>query len=225
MSGKINDEIIKNDVAAENQTREKCHIFKSANEKAKRVLFLGNSITLHETKPEIGWNHNWGMAASAKENDYVHIVLRELRHRYGEVSYAIVNVGEWEKNYYVDGVLDKFSLARDFNADIVIMRFGENVIRDNFEKYPFAIYLDKFAKYFTQNATQIIMTDNFWEHEYICNALKSVAEQNDYTFVSIVDLGYEDENKALGLFEDPGVAIHPGDKGMQRIAERIIEKL
>lgn len=57
------------------------------------------------------------------------------------------------------------------------------------------------------------------------NGQYSRQEQNDYTFVSIVDLGYEDENKALGLFEHPGVAIHPGDKGMQRIAERIIEKL
>ena len=78
MSEKINNDIINNTVNAENQTREKTKIVINPNEKI-RILFLGNSITLHETKPEIGWNHNWGMAASAEENDYVHIVLSELQ--------------------------------------------------------------------------------------------------------------------------------------------------
>ena len=39
-----------------------------------RVTFVGNSITLHGVKPDIGWNNAWGMAASAKEKDYVHVL-------------------------------------------------------------------------------------------------------------------------------------------------------
>ena len=31
---------------------------------AERVLFLGNSITLHAPAPNIGWTGNWGMAAT-----------------------------------------------------------------------------------------------------------------------------------------------------------------
>ena len=34
---------------------------------AGKVLFLGNSITLHAPKPDIGWTGNWGMAVSAED--------------------------------------------------------------------------------------------------------------------------------------------------------------
>ncbi len=222
---KVNEMLIKNDVEAQNQTREKLKIIESANPKAKRVLFIGNSITLHEKKPEIGWDHNWGMAASAQEKDYVHVVLKTLQDRYGDISYAIANVGEWEKNYWDESVLQKFQKVKDFRADTVIFRFGENVCREALENRPFVEYLRIFIAYLTDNAKKVIVTDCFWEYEPIDKALKTVAEENGYTFVKLSDLGYQEENMAIGLFEHPGVAAHPSDLGMQRIAERILEKL
>ncbi|MEI6540199.1 MAG: hypothetical protein WCO86_11845, partial [Planctomycetota bacterium] len=42
--------------------------------KADRILVLGNSLTLHGPKAEIGWAGNWGMAASAQDKDYVHLL-------------------------------------------------------------------------------------------------------------------------------------------------------
>jgi hypothetical protein len=35
--------------------------------KADRILFLGNSLTLHGPKAEIGWAGNWGMWARFNE--------------------------------------------------------------------------------------------------------------------------------------------------------------
>ena len=66
------------------------------------VLFLGNSITRHEPKSEIGWENDWGMAASKRENDYVHVAVRLLEEKLGKVNYCIANCGEWELNYYKD---------------------------------------------------------------------------------------------------------------------------
>ena len=222
---KVNDIIVKNNVDTQNQTRQKLKIFESENPTAKRVLFLGNSITLHEKKPEIGWNNNWGMAASSEEKDYVHLVLARLKERYGDISYAIVNVAEWEQKYWEDSVLEKFKPAKDFNADTVVIRFGENVNLKALDTYPLIDYLRTFIRHIAAEAKKIVVTDCFWEHERICNALKTLAEENGYDFVHLFDLGYQEENMALGLFEHPGVAMHPGDLGMQRIAERILEKL
>lgn len=217
---RINEDIITNDVSAERQTSEKCKVT-IEDENAVRVLFLGNSITLHEKAPQIGWNVNWGMAASAEDKDYVHLTLDYLRGLYGKVNYCVTNVGEWEKHFNDDEVLKKFSAAADFGADIVIFRLGENVDKTLLESADFKGSFEKFCDCFTTKAKETIVTDTFWEHEGICSILESVAKSRGYTFVKICDLGYDDANKATGLFWHNGVAAHPGDLGMKRIAERI----
>lgn len=121
------------------------------------MLFIGNSITLHEKAPSIGWDCEWGMAASSQDKDYVHQVLATLRERFGEIAYCIVNAA------------------------------------------------------------------TFWECEAISAPMKEVAIRLGTDFISISDLGYHDENKVIGLFEHKGVASHPGDLGMRRIAERILQ--
>ena len=222
---KINDKILKNDVSAQNQTRKKVHLVESNKPAARRVLFFGNSITLHAPKPDIGWNHNWGMAASAEEKDYVHLVVKGLRERYGDIAYTIANVGDFEHGYWKEDALTPFEGVKDFQADTVIFRFGENIRREDLEAHPLFEHLKAFVEYFAQGAKKVVVTDCFWEYESVGNAFKQLAEENGYAFVSLSDLGYEDENMAIGLFEHKGVAMHPGDLGMQRIAERILKKM
>lgn len=221
---KVNKDIINNNVKAENQTSQKFKVTLVPNA-VKRVLFVGNSITLHETAPHIGWNNNWGMAASAEQNDYVHIVVQSLTDKYGNVSYCVCNASEWERNFWDENVLHKFEGARNFDADVVIVRLGENVNRDELANYDFAECCNKFIKFVAPNAKQVIVTDTFWEYEPICTPMCELATENGYKFVSICDLGYLDENKAVGKFWHEGVASHPGDLGMQRIAERLLKVL
>ena len=40
-----------------------------------KVLIYGNSIALHGPLAKIGWTNNWGMAASAPEKDFAHLVV------------------------------------------------------------------------------------------------------------------------------------------------------
>ena len=69
----------------------------------------------------------------------------------------------------------------------------------------------------------MVLTGLFWwfpEHE---ESVRLTAEQEGYRFVELKDLGIDERMAAKGLFEHEGVAGHPGDLGMQKIAERILE--
>jgi hypothetical protein len=48
-----------------------------------KVLYLGHSMTRHGVAPKIGWTNDWGMAASAREKDYAHLVARGIEAKTG----------------------------------------------------------------------------------------------------------------------------------------------
>ena len=71
----------------------------------------------------------------------------------------------------------------------------------------------------------MLLTTTFWPNEKVNQQLTAVAVKNDWELVSLTDLGDLEENKAIGLFENYGVAEHPGDLGMKRISDRIFNVL
>lgn len=220
--------IEKNTVSAKSQVQRRNYLECFDNGGKINVLFLGNSITRHEPKSEIGWENDWGMAASKRENDYVHVTVRLLEEKLGKVNYCIANCGEWEMNYYNEALLQEWKEARDFRADIVIIRLGENIfnVRDKFEEYPLAPYYAKLIEYFCSNPNaKVIVTGLFWRSPLIEDAIEEVVAEKGYAYAPLNDLGDNEENMAIGLFWHDGVAMHPGDLGMQRIAERIVKAL
>ena len=220
--------IEKNNVSAHQQVQKRNYIEIFDNGGKINVLFIGNSITRHEPKSEIGWDNDWGMAASSRENDYVHVTVKLLEEKLGKVNYCIANCGEWELNYYQDELLTEWEKVRNFKADIVIIRIGENILnaRDKFKEYPIAPRYAKMVEYFSSNpSAKVVVTDLFWHYEEIDNAIHTVAKEKGYPLVCLNDLGKAEENMAIGQFWHSGVAIHPNDVGMRKIAERIVEKI
>ncbi len=222
-------DIAKNTVSSKGQVKEYDivrPVFRGGN---VNVLFLGNSITRHAPAEDIGWPYDWGMSASKEENDYVHVAVKMLDEIYGKVNYCTACCGDWERAYMNDEKIPRWNLAREFDADIIVVRLGENIwgpLRENLDKVPLYPHLDKFIKHFkVKENAKVVVTDLFWAYEGIDKVLKEVCDKNGYSFVHISDLGDTDEMKALGLFWHEGVALHPNDNGMRAIAERIVRKI
>ncbi len=220
-------ELEKNTVNARNQLKASEIVsFVNPNGRGKRILFTGNSMTLHGVKTEIGWTHNWGMAASEKEKDYVHVLMKKVQETDRDAAFCICQVSEWEVKYKNGSETHElFASARDFDPDVIIMRFVENCPKAEFDSYLFKTELGKLLQYLNASGkAKTIITTGFWRHPGD-PAIRTYATENCLPLVELGDLGDDDAMKAIGLFEHSGVAAHPGDLGMEKMAERIFEKI
>ena len=212
----------KNTVSSENQMRLGETIFgENVDGKGKRVLFIGNSITLHDIRPSIGWHLFCGMAASCPENDYVHITKKNILEKDSDAAFCICQSSGWERSYMNECHNEPYEAARNFNADIIIMRIIENCKITEFQPEVFTKAYEGFIDYLNKSGkAKVILTTGFWPHPGDEN-IKRIGEKLGYPVVYLGDLGKDDSMMAKGLFEHEGVAVHPGDLGMKTIADRI----
>lgn len=222
---KICKDLITNDVPAVGQLKgSDCISFETTENADIKLLFLGNSITRHGKAENLGWCGDWGMAASSKENDYVHKLISKFCQKGIKVSVCIANLSDWERTRNMDLLFTKYLSALRFNADYVIVRLGENACPDKYLS-EFELCYGELTDLFSRNGAKIVLTDLFWEYEPFDNFVAELAKARGYAFAEIHDLGNDDEMKAIGKFSHNGVAVHPGDKGMAEIAERIFRVL
>lgn len=213
------NEIDKNTVEGKNQLKDSDSVRFFGNPESKtRIMFMGNSITLHGYLPKIGWYGEWGMAASCVEKDYVHLLAEKI----GDAYFCICQVADWESDYRNgENYLDAYASARDFGADIIITRFIENMDHNNVD---FGLFKEKYIQlldYVNSKSTEkIVFSTGFWKHPGDA-CIEQIAKERGCPLVYLGDLGDMDEMKATGLFEHDGVANHPGDKGMATVAERL----
>ncbi len=216
----------KNDVDSENQLQPSQYVSFFGNPNASlRIMFVGNSITRHGPNPTIGWYGDWGMAASSKENDYVH-VLADMVEEVTDAYFCICQAAVWERNY-INGEeqFELYEVAREFDADIIIMRVVENCDYSNLDQQTFYNSYLEFISYLDKsNDADLVLTSSFWIHP-ADEIIEKVATENGLPYVYLGDLGERDDMMAIGLYENAGVARHPGDLGMKTIAERIFEAL
>lgn len=211
-----------NTVSAAGQLKQN-RVFVHEKEHAdKKILFVGNSTTLHGVKEDIGWYHAWGMAASSEERDYVHVTVQMLEDAGVRTSFCVCQVSAWEVNYKNgSGMLDTYKAARDFNADIIVMNFVGNCPRADFDADVFEREYKALLDYLNRDHhAKIILCTNFHGHPGDERIIKTAGERS-YSLITLKDLGADDAMTAKGLFEHQGVANHPGDLGMKMTAERI----
>ncbi|WP_188439142.1 SGNH/GDSL hydrolase family protein [Belliella aquatica] len=193
--------------------------------KPKNILVLGNSITWCPPTPEVGWNNAWGMAASEPSKDFISQLRAKLQVESPEIVLKGVNVFPFERGF------DNFDFAAydsllDFKPDIIVIRYGENVDASTVESDNLKIASLNFMNYFFEDRpSKVIVTTTFWNNAITNDQLRRLAAEQNWELVELSDLGDYQENMAIGKFDNVGVATHPGDLGMERIANRIFSGL
>jgi lysophospholipase L1-like esterase len=197
------------------------------NLSVEKVLFLGNSITLHGPAPAIGWTGNWGMAASKQEKDYVHLLTADITKSTGvQPKIMVKNIARFERNYNSFDFVKELSQELDFVPDIVIVAIGENTTEPKTDKdrVEFAAAFARLLDILKQHGQPaIFVRSSFWPSVTKDGIMQKASNDAGAMFVDISALGVDKSNAASSerQIEHAGVAAHPGDNGMRAIAEAI----
>jgi lysophospholipase L1-like esterase len=199
--------------------------------KLEKILFLGNSITLHGPSAKVDWKGNWGMAASAEDKDYVHLVVGALTKSLGHApQYKIANISEFERGYDQYDIEAKLKDELAFKPDVVVLAIGENVAplktdeaKSNFKQR----LLDLLNAFKSVGTSKVYVRSCFWAEPIRDGVMKEDCMAVGGTFVDISTLSKDESNYARSerSFTNDGVARHPGDKGMQAIADAIVQAI
>ncbi len=192
-----------------------------------KVLFLGNSITLHAPAPAIGWTGNWGMAASAQEKDFVHLLTADIAGAAGtKPETKVRNIADFERGYDTFDIEKEFQEELHFNAELVIVAIGENVAEPATDeaRASFAAAFARLLSVLKQHGQPaIFVRSSFWPNQTKDHILRKASADAGVTFVDIAKLGGDKSNAASSerKIEHAGVAAHPGDKGMKAISDEM----
>ncbi|MFM8406409.1 MAG: SGNH/GDSL hydrolase family protein [Pirellulaceae bacterium] len=196
----------------------------------ERVAFIGNSITLHGPKADIDWNGNWGMAATEAQRDYVHRIAKRLEDAtQRKPQLSVRNLADFERGYETYDLEKGLAETLEFQPDLVIVSLGENVppldtaVKVQAFEAAFQNLLQRLESHAGAKPRTILVRGTFWRDDAKESAMKSASQKVKARFVSLEGLDQDPLNfgRAERPWKHAGVGGHPGDRGMERIAERI----
>lgn len=201
------------------------------------VLCVGNSITLHEPRKgdlpgaDSLWRGNWGMCASRPELDYVHLIEKKLQKYNKRSSVCVKNLWLWESDFNVN--IDSLLHDSCLDKDIIIVKIGENVRKENEEEFELAF--PKLVNYLMKYTPNIIIAGTYWPRPHLDHAMISVAREKNLPFVPLSwiyslyekdviphvgDTVYDTQLRPYPIATE-FICTHPNDKGMELIAKSI----
>lgn len=207
------NDLQKNDVSPFNQVHKNVFL---VNNSGIRILFVGNSITKHEPKPESGWFNDCGMEASSLDKDYVHILVERIKKYDKNVAYGIAQVANYERQFFTRCAAEDYQLAGDFDADIVVMFFGANVYKEyeTMETPPktFEAAFEDMRNLTSNNGkAKVFVSEGFYIRPRLEQEKRAVCARTGDTYMYMGDI----QTRA----ETHGGRHHPNDLGMQEIAD------
>ncbi len=204
------------------------------NKKAqtKNILFIGNSITYHPIASY--WFTSCGMAASSKNNDFVHLLVKKFENDYN-VNYTVAGVSEWERLAHDrDEFLPMIDDVMKIKNDYIVVQLGENATDFSTLKNDFVSLINYIKK--KNPSAKIVVVGNFKFNNDIEHKKCKVdaCKKTNVPYIDVSDIDNDEYylgagKKILGddnkyhLIDHAGVMVHPNDKAMKVYADRIYE--
>ncbi len=190
-----------------------------------KVLVYGNSIALHRPLAAAGWTNCCGMAASSPDKDFAHLVVAGLEARRGEkADFRIRNLAVLERNFTTN--IAEIAADAAWSPDYVVIALGENAPEVKGEDAArYQKFLVDLAVPFSmlKRRPKIVMRSQLMRSSAVkAQCTRNAAAAVGAAYVDAGPLGLKDENLAIGRFKSRGVANHPGDLGMRRLADLIL---
>lgn len=189
-----------------------------------KILILGNSITGAPNNFIDDWHNYCGMSASVPEKDYVHLLYNHLADTLNSNPEMITyGLGSFERGFPTFNFETLDSLVK-FNADLIIVRIGDNVIKEMATSKHYWEKYQTLLSFLCQDQHQVIIcTSSWYANRNVDAMMKAVCKVNTISFIDISNLINDKSNQASSerQIKDKGVGSHPGDKGMAEIEKAL----
>jgi len=183
---------------------------------SERFMVIGNSITRHPPREEIGWYGDWGMAASEQQKDWVHLVREELL---DSVTLRIEHCTAPSLAGLTDELVAR---VQQENPTILVIQLGDNMPPEDAT----AETLREPVVSILQAAQHRKIVVGTWGADDIRNQLlKQAAQDGDAIYIRIDDIRSQPGAQAWDEYENAAVGWHPSDLGMALIADRVLAAL
>ena len=182
----------------------------------RKVMIIGNSIMKHGVAPQLGWNSDWGMAATAQEKDYAHLLHRKIcdlvkQEKAPELQLTWISSEKEMKGW---------DALKGNDADVIVIQISDNY-RGKKNKEEFQNNYSQMIRDLRGDRDPIIVCLTNWGDGPLNEMIRAAAAGNGVLSVNLAPLAADPANKAgsEGHFKNGGVNWHPGDRGMAKIAE------
>lgn len=197
------------------------------------ILFIGNSITRHFPLPAIGWNQTNGMAATNLDSDYVHQTIRHLKARGvdARVEYGrrdcddCDTIGIYEEHRgNIEAILEEIS------PRWAVVQLGENLTGELADSKSFSGYRGLLQELRRGGSFPIFCITAWWstrlsdaQNTAMIQAMAGISRVHIVDITSVVSnpANYGDSL----VYADPGVRLHPGNRGMDAIAAILADSI
>lgn len=216
------------------------------NDDVYRILCIGNSVTAHPyvalgAMSQGYWLQDWGMAASAREKDYAHVLGTKLEPSKGETKVEALDFQSWE---FAEGLgtprstyLSKLAQPLSKKPDLVVLQIGEDCTAYQSLKSDLSSLIDTIRQSVPE--AKIVMTGTIILMDPARNAAVDAIKQQVCAEKKVFYADMSGYNETMWVGEGTQIRnekgeittisleqrTHPGDIGMEWIADQILKTI